>query len=117
LREVIIYLILLDAVLLLCGVYLNEAANFGISKYIPPQFSKNSSYRWYVHHFVFEKYIARKYKLMYLISIYILSTFILMMSLTLYIFEQNIPAAIFLVMFVGSILGLARYTIKYLKSF
>lgn len=39
-REVIVYLILLDAVLLICGIYLNEAANFGISKYIPPQFSK-----------------------------------------------------------------------------
>jgi len=112
----IISVVILDVALLLCGIYLNESASYGIVKYIPSQFSKNGSYRWYMHHFAFEKYIEKKYKFKYIASMYVFSAFIMMLSVTLYLFNQVIPSAIFMIMFIASLYGLVKYTIKFLGA-
>jgi len=112
----VILVILIDIALLLSGIYLNESASRGIVKYMPIQFSKDGSYRWYIQHFAFEKNIDKKCRLKYLISIYIFSAFILSLSVTMYIFDQVVPGAIFMVMSVASLYGLVMFTRRYRRS-
>ncbi|MBS1182353.1 MAG: hypothetical protein H6Q99_2233 [Proteobacteria bacterium] len=112
----IIGVISLDVFLFLLGAYLYVAASSEIEKHMPLEFSRGGTYRWYVQYFAFDAQVCKKYRCMYMVSIYVIHLAIFMFSMTLFLFDQTAPAVIFLLMSLGSVFGLVKYTKEFLAS-